>query len=494
MDIILFIPAILAALANPHSSNDISNAYDPFNAYNAETFADSTCQVLPLEKPAGFFTSPSGSPTASGSRSDPLDLSTALGKQSPLKAGDTLWLMEGKYIGSFTSYLKGEEGNPIEVRPVPGKHVILETPARNPGDSRHATLFIDAPWTNYYGLEIRSTGFDRFDENQDGSGIDVQGGVSIGAYHNSSNTKIINFIVHDTSGGLSSFSASTNSELYGNIIYNNGWEGRRGSGHAIYTQNTGPYKKLTNNIIFFGFGTGIHAYVEGSSKLANYDIQGNTWFLTGASDTRATQKKDNCLVGGFHPVTNLLIKNNLGYSDNGRGTRVGYSGDVTGQSAVLEDNYLDENLWVAGNWDKLDVSNTTILHGITGESQSQINNLGGNKFKEQNDLPSGKKIFVSKNAYDPRRARIVIYNYDESNTVSVDADSVLKTGEAYRVHSVFDLFSSPVITGIYDGKSIQIPMGTVAPPQPTKHQGIDPIEDDPKKRFGVFILTHAGCQ
>ncbi len=326
-------PAIISLLLYSSTPADMG-----FNSYDSNTFASSTCTPLEIETPVGFFASPDGTPSASGTVEDPLDLTTALGKTSPLVPGDTLWLMEGTYIGSFISYLEGVEGKPIEVKPVPGKHVILETPPRKPGESQKATLFIDTPWANYYGLEVRSTGLDRVDESQDGSDIDVQGGVSVGAYHNSSNTKIINFIVHDTSGGLSSFSASTDSELYGNIIYNNGWEGRRGSGHAIYTQNVNGYKKLTNNIIFFGFGTGIHAYVEGSAKLANFDIQDNTWFLTGASDTRSSQKKDNCLVGGFHPVTNLLIKHNLGYSDNGRGTRIGYSGSVTGQSAVIDDN------------------------------------------------------------------------------------------------------------------------------------------------------------
>ena len=106
----------------------------------------------------------------------------------------------------------------------------------------------------------------------------------------------------------------------------------------------------------------------------------------------------------------------------------------------------------------------------------------------------GTKIFVSENAYDPRRARVVIYNYDETDTVPVDVSTILKTGEAYRVHSVFDLFSKPLISGVYDGQDIQIPMGSVVPPQPTNLNGIDPENDDPGKRFGVFILTHAACQ
>ena len=481
------LPAIILLLLNPSSPGT-------FNTYDENTFADSTCNALPVEIPVGIFAAPYGNPKGAGTKEDPLDLATALAGGDLIQAGDTLWLMEGTYVGNFISSLRGVENAPIKVKPYPGKRVVLESPPLARDESSQATLFIDSQWVNYYGLEVMSRVADRTSEERGSnpSDISLQGGVSVGAYHNSSNTKIINFIVHDTRGGLSSFSASTDSELYGNIIYNNGWTAPdRGHGHAIYTQNTGGYKKLTNNIIFFGFGTGIHAYVEGYPKLENYDIQDNVWFLTGASDPRASQKKDNCLVGGLQPVTNLLIKNNRGYSDNGRGTRIGYSGGVSNQSAVLRDNYLAENFWVAGDWDTLNVSNTSVFHGITGSSQDQITDLGGNDFREY-DPANGKKIFVSQNAFDPRRARVTIYNFDEDDTVAVDMSSILKDGEAYRIHSVFDLFGDPLKTGIYNGSEITIPMGTVAPPQPNGVDGISE-DDDPKKRFGVFIVTHAAC-
>ncbi len=487
-------PAILMLLLGSSSPGTAPVLHGAFNTYDALTFADSTCEPLAVETPFGIFASPDGNPDAAGTEADPLDLATALTANDLIQDGDTLWLMEGVYVGSFYSSLSGSAGSPISVKAYPGKRVVLESPVRPAGEGGHATLFVDGSWTDYYNLEIMSNATDRtsLQDTSSPTDINLQGGVTVGAYHNSSNTRMINFIVHDTTGGLSSFSASTDSELYGNIIYNNGWTAPgRGHGHGMYTQNVGGYKKITNNIIFFGFGTGIHAYVEGSPKLENYDVQNNAWFLTGASDPRASQKKDNCLIGGFQPVTNLLLKNNKGFSDNGRGTRLGYGGSVTGQSAVLQDNYLVENFWVAGSWDQLDVQDTSVFHGITGSSQSFINDLGGNVFEEF-DPADGKKIYVDANAYDPRRARVVIYNFDEDETVAVDLSSILKPGEAYRVHSVFDLFGEPIQSGLYDGTAVSIPMGTVAPPQPNGVDGIG-AEDDPGTRFGVFIVTHAGC-
>ena len=456
-----------------------------FNHYTNDTFRSSSCTNLPLEVATGIFASPTGSPAATGTQEDPLDLATALSSNSPLQAGQTLWLIKGTYTGNFISELTGTSLNPIKVKPLPGKRVILDG---NTGVSGLAALRINGEWTEYYGLETMSSSMARTSAQDTSSPSDiiVNEGVSV----QGANTKVINFIVHDnTGGGISSWSNAPNSELYGNIIYNNGWTAPgRGHGHAIYAQNTTGYKNLFNNIIFFGFATGIHVYTQGGA-IEGFNVEDNTWFMTGSSDPRASQKKDNCLIGGFQPVKRLLVKNNQGYSQNARGSRFGYGGDVTGQDGILENNYLSENLWLVGQWDSLAISDTQVHRGIINEDL--ITNSVNNTFST---VPaSGKKIFVHANAYDPRRAKIVIYNFDNDANVSVNLNTVLKVGEAYRIHSTFALFDSPILEGVYDGNAIAIPMGTVSAPQPTGLQGIDLEEDDPKRKFGTFILTHGGC-
>jgi len=393
--------------------------------------------------------------------------------------------MEGVYKGNFTSELRGTSANPIKVKPLPGKQAVLDG---NTGDAGSDALRVNGEWAEYYGLETVSSSTSRTSAQDTSSPTDitVNGGVNV----QGPNTKVINFIVHDNTGsGISSWSNAPDSELYGNIIYNNGWTAPgRGHGHAIYAQNATGYKKLTNNIIFFGFATGIHVYTEGG-QIEGFDVQNNTWFMTGSSDPRASQKKDNCLIGGFQPVKRLLVQNNQGYSQNSRGSRFGYGGDVTGQDGILQNNYLSENLWLVGLWDTLEVSDTQVHRGVTNEDliTSSVNNTF-------TTVPTtGKKIFVHANAYDPRRAKIVIYNFDNDANVSVDLSSVLKMGEAYRVHSSFALFDAAMLEGVYDGNPVSIPMGTITPPQPTGLAGIDLEEDDPKRKFGTFILTHGGC-
>ena len=210
-------------------------------------------------------------------------------------------------------------------------------------------------------------------------------------------------------------------------------------------------------------------------------------------------KKYDCLVGGYQPVKNLLLKNNQGYSDIGR-TMLGYASNYKGisfynENALLENNYLVQNLKLQDNWynGSIDIKNTSVFHGVSG-NQDYLNDLGGNIYSAE--PTSGKKIFYIKNSYDPRRGRITIFNFDRDLTVAVDLSRLMKVGSAYRVHSVFDLYGEPIMHGVYTGGTIDIPMGTVPPPQPYGLDGaINASEgDDPKELFGVFIITHAGCQ
>ena len=78
-----------------------ASAFGAFNTFDSSTFADSTCTVLPVESPRGFFASPSGNPLAAGTEDDPLDLQSALSAGSPVGPGGVLWLMEGTYKGTF---------------------------------------------------------------------------------------------------------------------------------------------------------------------------------------------------------------------------------------------------------------------------------------------------------------------------------------------------------------------------------------------------------
>ncbi|MEG7741721.1 hypothetical protein U2084_14885, partial [Listeria monocytogenes] len=84
------------------------------------------------------------------------------------------------------------------------------------------TLTINTPYTIWRDLEFAQTGLAR-QSAQSGSvpnDITIAHGVDIHAI----GTKIINCVIHDAVGnGIGLWSDASGSEIYGNVIYYNGW-------------------------------------------------------------------------------------------------------------------------------------------------------------------------------------------------------------------------------------------------------------------------------
>jgi len=482
--LVLLIGALVFGCGHDRNNANINGNANGNGNTNVNGNTNGTCVPLDPPQTVGIHVSLEGTPTGAGSVDDPIDLDTALSADGPVRAGDTVWIAAGTYSGVFTSDLTGTDASPITVRAMPGARVILDS---NVGADQGAGLTINGAWTIYQDLEVLSSDSDRVSEQDTSSPTDVTllAGITIFGPH----VKVIDCVVHDTAEGFSFWTPSVDSELYGNIIYNNGWTAPgRGHGHAIYTQNETGTKHIEDNIIFFGFGTGIHAYTEGGS-IQGFDIADNVWFQTGASDPRASQRKDNCLVGGFQPVARLTLTSNVGWS-RGRGTRLGYGGDVENIDATLVDNYLVESLWIWGHWETLTFTGNTFYGGLDNVDPTDF---PGNDFQTA-PPDSGTRVFVHPNRYDPTRARVAIYNYDQAASVDVDLHDILHLGEAYSVHSVFDLWGAALVEGTYDGAPVAFPMGTVDPPQPNGLPEGIADDDDPGRLFGAFIVTHSGCK
>jgi len=456
-----------------------------FNKFDSSTFLASTCTNLPLETPTGIFVSLSGSSSASGTQADPIDLATALSSSSPAQPGQTIWIEEGVYQGSFESEVSGSAGLPISIKPLPGQRVLINSHNSGIND---AGLRVNGQWTDFYGIEATSSDTNRGNTTQRYPNVEAKSGIAVFGAH----TNIFNCLTYDNiGGGIDFWKTAIDSTIHGNIIYNNGFaHSGRGAAHGVYTQNTTGYKNITNNIIFFGFQTGIHPYSTGAAPLNNFTIENNVWFLAGASDPRDNQQKTNLIVETKAGIIDMVIKNNKGYSQVNRGSSINartLSGNVE-----VRDNYLAERLEVYGLWDPIPFTNNTI-YGNIDDADTLLIPSASNTLSTVKPT-TGTKVFVDANGIDPRRGRVVIYNYGNANSVNVDLSSILKNGEAYRIHSVMGLFQEALVTGVYNGSLISIPMGTINPPQPNGNpNGID-SDDGPKKKFGTFIVTHGGCQ
>jgi hypothetical protein len=98
---------------------------------------------------------------------------------------------------------------------------------------------------------------------------------------------------------------------------------------------------------------------------------------------------------------------------------------------------------------------------------------------------SGTKVFVRTNRYEPGRANIVVYNWDNSAKVAVDVRSVLDVGYAYEVRNAQDLFSPPVLSGTFDGQPLQLPMTDLSVAKPMAALRTPPPTGP---TFNVFVL------
>jgi hypothetical protein len=437
-----------------------------------------------------YYAAPEAGPDGDGSVDKPLTLAAALSARSPARPGDAIILRGGVYRGAFESGLAGAEDRPVLVRPFRGERATID-----------GSLTVRGAWTIYRGFEVTNSAEDRSRERP--------AGLNIFGRH----TKFINLVVHDAGNGMAFWSAASDSEIYGCIIYRNGWQApdpARGSGHGIYAQNETGVKRIIDNIICNQFGWGIHAYAQEGS-LKGFDIEGNVVFNNGSA-TRQGYRYDNILIGGYRPAERISVISNYTYHTPGKGgrNRLGYT--ASNKDAVVKDNYFAggspalallgwEKLILAGNTfaglqnliavsgpkaaaeGNYDVDNNTYLGGDpAGAFQFQNQSLdfagwqratGYDKHSRWAPLPArgqqANRIFMRPNRYEPGRVHLIIYNWERRDTVEVDVKDALKAGARYELRDVLDYFGGPAAAGVYGGEPLKMPMAGA--------------------EFGVFVLT-----
>lgn len=410
-----------------------------------------------------FHVSPLGEVDGDGSEARPWNLTTALAQPGAVKPGDLLLLHGGTYAGTFASKLTGTADAPIVVKAAPGERVTIDClpPRDKPEQNCHFT--VQGAHAVYQGFEVTCSLPGPRDTATAGShpgGASNRGGVNCFGSH----IKFINLVVHDTSQGFGFWSNGEGGEIYGCIIYNNGWIGPdRGHGHAIYTQNKNGVKRLVDNIMFAQFSYGIHAYGSKAAFLVGYHIEGNVAFLNGAPAGK-NSRTPGILVGGGSPADNITVVNNFTWADRNHGTvQMGYS--APNKSGVVKDNYLTGGMSI-GKWEALVQENNTIVR--------------------RDNPPKETRVFVRPNAYEMGRANVIVYNWAGQAGVSVDLKGVLRSGQGFVIRDVQDFFGEPVAKGVYDGKAIGLEMKGRAAPVPVGMK--ETATPGTGGEFGVFVV------
>jgi hypothetical protein len=441
--------------------------------------APASARTLATAPVAAIYVAPDGKPAGDGSKERPRDLQSALSAQSPANPGDTIYLRAGTYSGNFTADLRGAESAPIIVRAFPGERVTISA-----ATSSAPALTVNGIWTWFADLEITNPKPERITAEVQNVPFRQGVGVQIGT---ASNVKLINLIIHDLQGGVVIPAETEGVEVYGNIIYYNGWQRADGvgEGHGILTPNMTSARYIRDNIVFDQFSHGIQAY---GSKVDNLYIEGNVLFNNGGI---AKFLDRNVLIGGGSH--NLVFANNMTYftagpAAMGESVNIGFSADCI--AARITDNYL-----TGSNPLSMAKCRPAEMRGNTVHGRFDIEDAkryAGNNFVTPKAPPtptmSGVQVFVRPNAYQPGRANVTVFNWDRLPTASIDLSGVLSRSDQFAVLSATNYFGPPVATGTYQGGALTIPMRNIAIAQPVGTVTNPPQPTVPE--FGVFVVVN----
>ena len=442
---------------------------------------------------AEYHVTTNGSSSGNGSIGSPWSLSYALKNDSQVQGGDTIWVHGGTYYGQYTSGLKGSSGNQILVRNFNGERATLDGVNGN-----SQVLLINSSYTTYMGLEIMNSGTDRVAERPgmpDSQGNpnsswpypdDMSRGDGI-QFSNSSvvpGNKIVNMIIHDTRQGISVWAGATSVELYGNLVYNDGWQSSdRGHGHGLYAQNTsdGARRTVSDNIFWGQFSHGAQVYGSDAAYIDNYSLIGNVSF-----GHQTTER--GLLIGGGNVGNRDIFDSNMVYNDQ---VQLGQYAGL--DHATVRNNYIISNTSITAfrfqntSCGAIEAFTGNTIIGSIDTSYCNPSSFSGNNINGAN---TGLKVFVRKNAHEVGRANITIFNPSGTGSVSVDLTSVgLASGE-YQLHNAENYYGD-VIDIDYSGSGpISIPM--------SGHSRVPTIGYQKWSfttfpYFGSFILTKPGA-
>jgi hypothetical protein len=433
--------------------------------------------------------SPNGTPQAAGTKDAPWDIVSALQGKRAVTPGDTVWLLGGVYVMpagpqskkfEVECKLTGTAERPIVVRQALGQRATID-----------GSIQIQGADTWYWGLEVRGT-----------RGTDRDAGNNCVNVHGP-RTKMINMILHRGAMGSGFWSPAVDAEQYGNLIFDFGYSAEdRGHGHACYTQNETGTKRIVDNMMFAGHGWNLHAYTQGG-QIIGYHVEGNFFFCAGMASQPADAPKDNVLICGYAPGDRYTLVGNVAYQARTGGWRYNVRLDTymkppkVNGAAEVRDNYLMGynglalNRWLkitaTGNeiWAPMSILTWQKGQGAKDEDWAIDRNiyhaLGDEKkfndktFAEHrkesgfdgssklvatvNGRPTGTRVFVRPNRYEPGRAHVAVFNWDGKDAVELDLKGAgLKPGQKFQVHNVLDLYGKPVAQAVYDGKPLRVPM------------------------------------
>lgn len=516
---------------------------------------------------SNYYASPTGLASNSGTIGSPWSLQKALINASQT-SGDTLYLRGGTYLGKYQSTLNGGtvRSYPGEWAKIDGYYTTtlngaidasqtsfaltsaVEILAGSPGvtgiwiddevihtygksgnnitqsirgyagttaasHANGATVRLTGNQLEIYGsntiyrdFEITTSLPNRANiyQYQRGSGI-----VNLGT-----DNSFINIISHDNVVGLFSGSATSNTLIYGVLLYNNGlvsdiaYGGTEPRGLNLYLENTSGYSRVWEVLELNSFVNGGQYFGQTASYVGG-DTKGAVFANAGApvKNVYPSSSYRQLIVGtnsvpipyfsmdesyfwqtNTHEAGNLALGYGAGV-DDADVTNCVFVGSIMGcdfsaATGTFTNNIIDVNYGAGSVHLKSPGASNTInnnayyhVNGVSGWfyygapghstvsfAQWKIDSgYDAASTTSANAMPD--TVYVRPNDYEIGRAHIIVYAQSAPTSINVDlATTGLTDNQAYTIKNAFDYFGTDVATGIYDANSttISLPLNGAA--------------------------------
>lgn len=477
----------------------------------------------PSAVPSGnnYFVSDAGSSSNSGTIASPWSLTYAFaGAGGVIAPGDTIWIRGGTYVGTFSVTCNdGVAGNRIVFRQYGGDAPLGER-VRIDGEIQIKREYIDVR-----GLEVFQT-----DPN-----ATLISGIILGSDTTSTKgSRVINCIVHDCGEqGCTGWLNARGSMYYGVISYNNGTHHNKDHGFYNHDQEKVFEQCISFNNLARGFQSydsvrdqkhitfrQLIAFGNGSiSTIVNADCNFNLKVL--APRMADDIQMDTCV--GYHAAA-------IGKS---RQLRLGTDGNIAppgwlqGQVTTAIRNcyfWRARHTVEVAQWQQLVFEDNTIIS--TSDTSDIVNFIASGSiwtswernvwymdpallkwtYKFRRDFANWQsaigvgatdtasaatpptRYWIWANQFEPGRGHLAICNHDLLDEVPVSLDGVVTIGDAYEIRNVQDLWGAAVVSGVYDGSPINVPMAGIAAPVPGGASRVFATPPVTGPEFNAFVV------
>ncbi|MBW3541286.1 MAG: hypothetical protein KY476_13545, partial [Planctomycetes bacterium] len=231
------------------------------------------------------------------------------------------------------------------------------------------------------------------------------------------------------------------------------------------------------------------------------------------------------MVGGATPAERIVIRDNVVI---GGGIRLGYPWGTTSEDVVCAGNYADGGLvvrdfrkaavanntlvahsnvmrleaagkllvaghrWSAneyyitdGRWGECGVVEDSKSRGMTFEDWRAATGVDADSTLTRGS-PSKLRVIVRPNAHERGRVHIAVLNPAALTEVEVDLSKVLPAGQKFRIVSAKDVYGKALVSGVYDGKPVRVPMRPIQPPPPVGMPQAELPVTEP--HFAAFVV------